>query len=93
MSVLLDIVERAKVVCARIVLPEGEDPRVLAAAEQAQAAGIASIVLLGDVTKITNTAHACGLEVSGIDLIDPNRSDLINVYGEAYRALVPSGNA
>jgi phosphate acetyltransferase len=89
-SILQDIVDKAKTIRARIVLPEGEDKRVLAAAVQAQAAGIASIILLGAVAKMQSAAISANLSLSGIDLIDPIGTPLLDVFGPKYSAMVPA---
>jgi phosphate acetyltransferase len=87
MSVLNDIVERARAICARIILPEGEDPRILSAAVKARKERIASIILLGDENKIRSTAGLAGLDLDGIELINPQTSSLLNEFAEIYMAL------
>ena len=53
MATLIEsMIERAKADKKTIVLPEGNDDRILAAAETALADGIANIVILGDETEI-----------------------------------------
>jgi phosphate acetyltransferase len=88
MSILQGIIDKAKTIRARIVLPEGEDPRVLEAAVQAQALGVASIILLGDTTKIQQAANAANLDLAGIQLSDPSASPWLAQYGEVYRMLM-----
>ena len=49
MTTLIDsMVERAKADKKTIVLPEGHDDRILAAAEETLKQGIANLVILGD---------------------------------------------
>ena len=49
MTMLIDsMVERAKADKKTIVLPEGHDDRILAAAEETLKQGIANLVILGD---------------------------------------------
>lgn len=88
MSILQGIIDKAKTIRARIVLPEGEDLRVLTAAVQAQEMGIASITLLGNTDKILVVADAANLELAGIELIDPSASQWLAQYGEVYRVLM-----
>ena len=53
MSVLDSLQTRAAASPARIVLSEGHDPRIVAAAVSAVEAGIATIVLVGPTGEIT----------------------------------------
>jgi phosphate acetyltransferase len=56
----------------RIVLPEaGEDNRTLHAAVAVQKEGFAVPVLVGDRSKVAALAAAEGVDVSGIELVDP----------------------
>ena len=48
----------------RIVLPEVMDPRVLAAAEELTARGLAKIILLGETEPIQAEARRLGLDIS-----------------------------
>ena len=90
MDFLQDIVEKAKIIRARIVLPEGEDPRILLAASQARDAGIASMTLLGNSDKMAATAQAVGIDLRNISQIDPSNSPLLAGFAEVYRVLNPA---
>lgn len=61
-----------------IVLPEGEDQRTLEAAQTILAQGIANLVILGDVDRITS----CSYDLTGATLIDPRTSDLRQEFAE-----------
>ena len=68
MSSFLDsIVSRAKAQRMTIVLPEGDDPRTLEAAERAIADGLANLIILGDAEAIGNS----GRNLEGARIIDP----------------------
>ena len=68
MSAFLDsIVSRAKAAKKTIVLPEGDDPRTLEAAEKVLADGIADLIILGDAAQIA----ASGRALDGAHIIDP----------------------
>ncbi len=68
MSAFLDsIVSRAKAAKKTIVLPEGDDPRTLEAAEKVLADGIADLIILGDAAQIA----ASGRALEGARIIDP----------------------
>ena len=60
----------------KIVLPEGEDERVLTNATQLQATDYVTPVVLGDYDKINLLAKDKGLDVSDIEIINPSTSEL-----------------
>ena len=67
MSAFLDsIIERAKADRKTIVLPEGDDPRTLEAAERILADGIANLVILGDASSMRES----GRKLEGAELVD-----------------------
>jgi len=59
-----------------VVLPEGEDLRVLNAARLAADAATAKPVLLGDDTKIKALAKQHGISLADLELINPITSEL-----------------
>lgn len=64
------LAERARQANRRILLPEGEEPRTIAAAISCAQRGIARCVLIGDPEEIK--AKADGLEFhEGVEIIDP----------------------
>lgn len=71
MSIFLDtILARAKNEKQTIVLPEGDDPRTLEAAEAILAQEVANLIILGDVESIKNSSF----NLTGAQLIDPRTS-------------------
>lgn len=67
-----------------IVLPEGDDDRVLTAADLLLRRGVADITLLGDPIRINAQAASIGADVSGATLLDPDRSELADRFAEEY---------
>ncbi len=68
MSRFLDrMIAQARTAKQTIVLPEGEDPRTLEAAERILADGVANLVVLGDAAALGGS----GRNLEGADLIDP----------------------
>lgn len=65
------LIDRAKADKKTIVLPEGNDERILEAAQEALAQGIANIIILGDADEIA----AKGYNLEGATIIDPATSD------------------
>ena len=78
------LIQRAQKPRQRIVLPEGEESRILYAAEQIILRGIADITLLGDQSKIRSQISHLGLNLPNIDIIDPAQSahfaDFVDTY-------------
>lgn len=70
-----------------IVLPEGTDARVLAAAAEATARGLARITLLGDPAAVHAEASKLGVDVSRCSIIDPATSHRAAAYAELYMAI------
>ncbi len=83
MKALNNIFKRASEDPKRIVLAEGEDPRIIEAATIATAKGIADITLLGNVISITTKAAESGFDLTSIALIDPQVSDAAERYTDA----------
>ena len=86
MSTFLDsVIERAKGDKKTIVLPEGDDPRTLEAAEKLLAEGVANLIILGDADAITRS----GRVLEGAEVIDPAkcgfRSELAEGLYEARK--------
>ena len=69
MSAFLDsIITRAKANKKTIVLPEGDDPRMLEAAEKLLADGVANLIILGNAQAIESS----GRNLEGARIIDPS---------------------
>lgn len=84
MTVLEKIRERAGKTPKRLVFPEGEDPRVVEAASEIQKEEFAYPVLLGDLEIIRKIGKDKGLDLSGIQIIQPDRSSLIDQLSDFY---------
>ncbi|MDI5983857.1 phosphate acetyltransferase [Halomonas sp. M4R5S39] len=87
MKALNRILDRARHSPRRIALCEGEDERILRAAVRAAKDGIARILLVGDRQAITSTAATHGVDLAGVELIDPADSSLTGSLAEALHAL------
>lgn len=81
MSLFDPIRTAARTAPGRIILPEGEDPRVITAAASAHADGTAHPILLGDPAVIQAVAERAGVALDGITINDiaeiSRRDDLI----------------
>lgn len=81
----LDLIyEKARETSRRIVLAEGEDPRILEGAVRASELRLAAPVLIGRQDKIKAMAQDKGLDISGIEIIDIATSSLLETYAKAY---------
>ena len=83
MDLLQDIITRAKANKQRIVLPEGTEERTLRAADKLLADGVASIILIGNKTEISQLAASYGL--TNIDLatiVDPLNHEKKEAYAD-----------
>ncbi len=73
---------------ARIVLPEGEEPRVVAAAALLARQGIARPLLLGEPGAVHRVAAAAGIELPAeVEIVDPAASPRAPEFAEALYAL------
>lgn len=70
---------------ARVVLPEGDDPRVVEAALRARRAGIALPVLLGARAAVDSAARAAGTGLDGVEVVDPATDPRRRMLAERYR--------
>lgn len=80
MNVLEQIKSKAAALNKTIVLCEGEDSRVVKAAQMATAEGVARIVLLGDPDAIK--ADNPDVDLTGVEIVNPLTSDKLASYNE-----------
>jgi len=79
-----DLIERSKRQRRHIVLPEGEEERILRAAEIVILRGICDITLLGNPDEIRRKINALGLSLGEVQIIDPVSSDMRKQFAGAY---------
>ncbi|NBC48675.1 MAG: phosphate acetyltransferase [Gammaproteobacteria bacterium] len=82
-----ELIQRAKSQRKRIVLPEGQDERILRAAEILTLRGVAELVLLGNPDKIKRRIGELGLKLDEIEIIDPVNSPKRSEYASVYYSL------
>ena len=78
MNVLEQIKKKASSLNKTIVLCEGEDSRVVKAAEMATKEGIAKIVLLGDAEAIRKANP--DIDLAGVEIVNPLTDDRLSAY-------------
>jgi len=87
MSLIERIRRKAKQNLRRIVLPEGDEPRTVAAAAEVVAEGLACPILLGNRERIAGVAREQGVDLAGIDIVDPVASPEAARYARALYEL------
>lgn len=70
-----------------IVLPEGEDERILQAAHYVAAAGAAKLIILGKTDEINAYFAKNGWNTDGISIIEPEKSEHLAEYAEMFYEL------
>jgi malate dehydrogenase (oxaloacetate-decarboxylating)(NADP+) len=70
-DVIRSVVHRAKENPKRVVFPEGEHPLILQAVSQMADEGICVPILLGDPTRVKAVAADHGIDLAGIEILDP----------------------
>ncbi|WP_422742537.1 phosphate acetyltransferase [Mycobacterium sp. WMMD1722] len=71
----------------RIVLPEGEDDRILKAAGRLLQRGVADLTILGEESQIRSRAAELGLDLDEAVVLDPRTSELCDEFAEQYAEL------
>src|SRR5215471_1280169 len=86
----MDPVERCRELARRrgltIVLPEGEDARVVTAARRLRDEAIAAPILLGAPEAVAAAARGAGLNLDGIAVVDPGSDPRAPSYAAACAA-------
>lgn len=79
------VIERAKADKKTIVLPEGNDERIVQGAGMVQQEGIANCILLADEAEAKKLAGDVSLD--GVQFMQPAQSDKLDAYAEALYEL------
>ncbi|MEV6861123.1 phosphate acetyltransferase [Streptosporangium subroseum] len=81
------LLERARALRRHIVLPEGEEDRILRAADILLRRGIVDLTLLGREEVIRRRIGDLGLDLSGVNVADPRTSPLRESFAQEYAEL------
>lgn len=81
------LIEQAKANRKHVVLPEGEDDRILQAVDQLLKQGVAELTILGDVDDMNRRARDLGLDLSGAHLINHLESGLADEFAADFAEL------
>ncbi|MFI2476425.1 phosphate acetyltransferase [Nocardia xishanensis] len=81
------LIEQARADRKRIVLPEGDDDRILRAAGRVLQRKIADLVVLGDESAIRARAAELGVDISEAEVLDPRTSGYLDEFAAEYAEL------
>ena len=92
MDIVEHLIERARACPRTVVLPEGEDPRILQAARRLHDGGIARPMLIGERAALEAAAAAAGVSIDPIESVSPQAGDALDAYAALYVAGRPKTN-
>lgn len=81
------LLSQAKAAGAHVVLPEGDDDRIILAAGQLLAKNICKLTILGNPEQVTNRAGQLGVDLSEATIIEHTTSPLLEEFAEEFAAL------
>lgn len=79
-----NLIKRAKKHKQCVVLPEGDEERILRAVEVLSDRDVAELVILGDIQVIRDRIDLLGLRMGNTQIIDPEQSELFEDYVQTY---------
>ncbi|MEJ6550034.1 phosphate acetyltransferase [Corynebacterium sp. USCH3] len=82
-----NLIIQARAAKAHIVLPEGNDDRILEAADQLLARRVCDLTILGDPSAIAARAHELGYDLSSATLTDPTSGSDLERFAEEFAEL------
>ena len=81
------LLDRARSDRKRIVLPEGDDDRILKAAGRLLQRGVADLTILGEEARVRSRAAELGVDLSAAVVLNSRTSDLCDKFAEQYAEL------
>lgn len=81
------LLQQARSDLMRIVLPEGDDDRILKSAGRLLQRGIVDLTILGDGAKVRLRAAELGVDLDGATVIEPCASELHDQFADQYAQL------
>ena len=87
MELMKKLWDAAKADKKKIVLPEGDEERTIVAAEKIQELGLALPILVGDKEVIFSKAKDLGVDLSGVEIINPSESSRLEAYVQEFYEL------
>ncbi|MGL5820340.1 MAG: phosphate acetyltransferase [Sarcina sp.] len=87
MQLMKEIWTAAKSNKKRIVLPEGDEERTLRASQMIVKEGLANVILVGNEESIVNKAKELNVNLEGVEVVDPAKSENLDKYVNAFYEL------
>ncbi len=87
MTFIEKICKKAQVDKKTIILPEGEEDRTIKASEIIKNNSLAEIILIGDLGVIRTKAAKFGVNLEGIEIVDPKNSKKTGFYAKEFYEL------
>lgn len=87
MELMKKIWDAAKSNKKKIVLPEGNEERTIAAAQKICNLGLAHPILVGDTEQILAKAKELDVDLTNVEIINPNESENLEKYINAFYEL------
>ena len=84
MDLIEHLIERAKSRRRSVVLPEGDDPRIIRAARRLHDDGIARPILIGEPAELEAAAASAGVSLDPIEAVSPSASVALDAYASLY---------
>ncbi|EHB55818.1 phosphate acetyltransferase [Mycolicibacterium rhodesiae JS60] len=81
------LIERARADRKRIVLPEGDDDRILHAAGRLLLRGVADLTILGEEEQVRSRAAELSVDLSKAVVLNPGTSELCDKFAAQYAEL------
>lgn len=81
------LIDTARADVQRIVLPEGDDDRILRAAGRLLAHRVADLTILGEEKAVRARAAELGVDLSAATVLDPRTSELCDQFAAQYAKL------
>jgi phosphate acetyltransferase len=78
------LLDRARSDRKRIVLPEGDDDRILRAAGRLLQRSVADLTILGEENRVRSRAAELGVDLAAARVLNPRTSDLCDQFAEQY---------
>lgn len=81
------LLARARADRRHVVLPEGDDERILRAADSLLRLGVVNLTLLGEGSVVRAKASAVGVDIDGATIVSPKDSELVGRFAHEYARL------
>ncbi len=79
-----DLLQRARAVRAHVVLPEGDDERILRAVDVLLRRDVVDLTLLGEEELVRSRAEVVGVDLGGTPIVDPATSPWHDAFADEY---------